>query len=131
MAERVWSEKDLVRRAHRRLAVPRHAEEVSGFSVLCSVDPEARVVDLSASVRTLCLVSGEELAEVQVMRVYQHRLAENLGVEANLVTAVVVPVFGNPVVECLVWLEVRGEAAADASGDAAVAQQRATNTTVG
>jgi len=30
MAERVWSEKDLVRRANRRLAVLRHAEEVSG-----------------------------------------------------------------------------------------------------
>ena len=29
MAERVWSEKDLVRRANRRLAVLRHAEEVS------------------------------------------------------------------------------------------------------
>jgi transposase-like protein len=30
MAERVWSEGDLVRRANRRLAVLRHAEEVSG-----------------------------------------------------------------------------------------------------
>ena len=30
MAERVWSEKDLVRRANRRLAVLRHAAEVSG-----------------------------------------------------------------------------------------------------
>lgn len=30
MAERVWSERDLVRRANRRLAVLRHAEEVSG-----------------------------------------------------------------------------------------------------
>jgi hypothetical protein len=30
MSERVWSEKDLVRRAGRRLAVLRHAEEVSG-----------------------------------------------------------------------------------------------------
>ncbi len=30
MAERVWSEKDLARRANRRLAVLRHAEEVSG-----------------------------------------------------------------------------------------------------
>ncbi|MFR9773498.1 helix-turn-helix domain-containing protein [Nocardia sp. SC052] len=30
MPERVWSEKDLVRRAKRRLAVLRHAEEVSG-----------------------------------------------------------------------------------------------------
>ncbi|WIY00595.1 helix-turn-helix domain-containing protein [Amycolatopsis mongoliensis] len=30
MAERVWSEKDLVRCANRRLAVLRHAEEVSG-----------------------------------------------------------------------------------------------------
>lgn len=30
MAERVWSEKDLVRRANRRLAVLRHAEEISG-----------------------------------------------------------------------------------------------------
>jgi transposase-like protein len=31
MTERVWSEKDLVRRANRRLAVLRHAEEVSGI----------------------------------------------------------------------------------------------------
>lgn len=30
MAERVWSEKDLVRRANRRLAVLQHAQEVSG-----------------------------------------------------------------------------------------------------
>ena len=30
MADRVWSEKDLVRRASRRLAVLQHAEEVSG-----------------------------------------------------------------------------------------------------
>ena len=30
MADRVWSEKDLIRRANRRLAVLRHAEEVSG-----------------------------------------------------------------------------------------------------
>lgn len=30
MAERVWSEKELVRRANRRLAVLRHAEEISG-----------------------------------------------------------------------------------------------------
>ncbi len=30
MAERVWSEKDLLRRANRRLAVLQHAEEVSG-----------------------------------------------------------------------------------------------------
>ncbi len=30
MTERVWSENDLVRRANRRLAVLRHAEEVSG-----------------------------------------------------------------------------------------------------
>ncbi|MGV0739750.1 helix-turn-helix domain-containing protein [Mycobacterium syngnathidarum] len=30
MAERVWSEKDLVRRANQRLAVLKHAEEVSG-----------------------------------------------------------------------------------------------------
>ncbi|MEU8633218.1 hypothetical protein AB0C38_13680 [Amycolatopsis sp. NPDC048633] len=30
MAERVRTEKDLVRRANRRLAVLRHAEEVSG-----------------------------------------------------------------------------------------------------
>lgn len=30
MPERVWSEKDLVRRANRRLAVLQHAEEVSG-----------------------------------------------------------------------------------------------------
>ena len=30
MSERVWSEKDLVRRAKRRLAVLQHAEEVSG-----------------------------------------------------------------------------------------------------
>src|SRR6185295_10174069 len=30
MAERVWSEKDLIRRANRRLAVLQHAEEVSG-----------------------------------------------------------------------------------------------------
>ena len=30
MNERVWSEKDLVRRAKRRLAVLQHAEEVSG-----------------------------------------------------------------------------------------------------
>lgn len=30
MSERVWSEKDLARRAGRRLAVLRHAEEVSG-----------------------------------------------------------------------------------------------------
>nr|WP_272865450.1 helix-turn-helix domain-containing protein [Mycobacteroides abscessus] len=30
IAERVWSEKDLVRRANRRLSVLRHAEEVSG-----------------------------------------------------------------------------------------------------
>jgi hypothetical protein len=29
MADRVWSEKDLVRRANRRLAVLQHAEEVS------------------------------------------------------------------------------------------------------
>ena len=31
MSERVWSEKDLVRRANRRLAVLQHAEEVSGM----------------------------------------------------------------------------------------------------
>jgi transposase-like protein len=30
MADRVWSEKDLIRRANRRLAVLQHAEEVSG-----------------------------------------------------------------------------------------------------
>ncbi|MEV8613943.1 helix-turn-helix domain-containing protein [Amycolatopsis sp. NPDC051373] len=30
MAERVWSEKDLVRRSNRRLAVLRQAEEASG-----------------------------------------------------------------------------------------------------
>lgn len=30
MSHRLWSEKDLVRRANRRLAVLRHAEEVSG-----------------------------------------------------------------------------------------------------
>jgi transposase-like protein len=30
MTERVWSEKALVRRANRRLAVLRHAEEISG-----------------------------------------------------------------------------------------------------
>lgn len=30
MAERAWSEKDLVRRANRRLAVFRHEEDVSG-----------------------------------------------------------------------------------------------------
>ncbi|WP_235921204.1 fasciclin domain-containing protein [Lentzea tibetensis] len=30
MSDRVWSEKDLARRAGRRLAVLRHAEEVSG-----------------------------------------------------------------------------------------------------
>ena len=30
MSERVWSEKDLLRRAKRRLAVLQHAEEVSG-----------------------------------------------------------------------------------------------------
>jgi transposase-like protein len=30
MAERVWSEQDLVRRANRRLVVLGHAEEVSG-----------------------------------------------------------------------------------------------------
>jgi transposase-like protein len=30
MSERVWSEKDLVRRAKRRLAVLQHAEEISG-----------------------------------------------------------------------------------------------------
>ena len=30
MAERVWSEKELVRRANRRLAVLQHAEEISG-----------------------------------------------------------------------------------------------------
>ena len=30
MADRVWSEKDLIRRANRRLAVLEHAEEVSG-----------------------------------------------------------------------------------------------------
>jgi transposase len=30
MADRVWSEKDLIRRANRRLAVLKHAEEVSG-----------------------------------------------------------------------------------------------------
>lgn len=30
MAERVWSDKGLVRRANRRLAVLHHAEDVSG-----------------------------------------------------------------------------------------------------
>lgn len=30
MAERVWSERELVRRANRRLVVLRHVEEVSG-----------------------------------------------------------------------------------------------------
>jgi hypothetical protein len=30
MADRVWSEKDLIKRANRRLAVLRHAEKVSG-----------------------------------------------------------------------------------------------------
>ena len=30
MSERGWSEKDLIRRAKRRLAVLQHAEEVSG-----------------------------------------------------------------------------------------------------
>jgi transposase-like protein len=30
MADRVWSEEDLIRRANRRLAVLQHAEEVSG-----------------------------------------------------------------------------------------------------
>ena len=30
MADRVWSEKDLIRRANRRLAVLQHAEEISG-----------------------------------------------------------------------------------------------------
>jgi transposase-like protein len=30
MTERVWSERDLLRRANRRLAILRHAEEVSG-----------------------------------------------------------------------------------------------------
>ena len=30
MADRVWSEKDLIRRANQRLAVLQHAEEVSG-----------------------------------------------------------------------------------------------------
>ncbi len=30
MADRVWSEQDLIRRANRRLAILRHAEEVSG-----------------------------------------------------------------------------------------------------
>lgn len=30
MAERVWSKKDLVRRANRRLAVLHHAEEIRG-----------------------------------------------------------------------------------------------------
>jgi hypothetical protein len=30
MSERVWSEKDLARRAKRRLAVSQHAEEVTG-----------------------------------------------------------------------------------------------------
>lgn len=30
MSERVWSERELERRAQRRLAVLRHAEEVSG-----------------------------------------------------------------------------------------------------
>ncbi|MGW1742019.1 helix-turn-helix domain-containing protein [Nocardia sp. NPDC001965] len=30
MSERVWSEEDLIRRVSRRLAVLRHAEEVSG-----------------------------------------------------------------------------------------------------
>lgn len=36
MAGRVWSEKDLVRRANRRLSVLKHAEEVSGnVAVTC------------------------------------------------------------------------------------------------
>ena len=30
MADRVWSEKELIRRANRRLAVLQHADEVSG-----------------------------------------------------------------------------------------------------
>ncbi len=30
MADRVWSEKDLIRRANGRLAVLQHADEVSG-----------------------------------------------------------------------------------------------------
>lgn len=40
MAERVWSEKDLVRRANRRLAVLRHAEKVSGNVPLLRDQPQ-------------------------------------------------------------------------------------------
>ena len=46
MAERVWSEKDLVRRAKRRLAVLQHAEEVSG-----SVAATCRYYGISRTVR--------------------------------------------------------------------------------
>jgi hypothetical protein len=44
MAERVWSEKDLVRRANRRLAVLRHAEEISG-SVAVALAPPGAAAD--------------------------------------------------------------------------------------
>jgi len=45
MSERVWSEKDLVRRANRRLAVLQHAEEVSG-----SVSATCRYYGISRTV---------------------------------------------------------------------------------
>lgn len=43
MADHVWSEKDLIRRANRRLAVLQHAEEVSGnVAATCRCDGISR-----------------------------------------------------------------------------------------
>jgi len=39
MADRVWSEKDLIRRANRRLAVLQHGEEVSGNVAAAMLSP--------------------------------------------------------------------------------------------
>ena len=53
MADRVWSEKDLIRRANRRLAVLKHVEEVSGsVSATCRYYGISRTASTSGNAAT-------------------------------------------------------------------------------
>ena len=63
MADRVWSEKELIRRANRRLAVLQHADEVSG------------------NVAATCLTSAPYTAAYAANKAFQIKLGEALWYE--------------------------------------------------
>jgi hypothetical protein len=86
------------------------------------VDAEGGGVDFAAAEGDPGFAAGEEFAGAQVVGRVQRGLPEDLGVDAD--PAGVVPVLGDPVVEALARLEVRGETAADPRGDAAVTEER-------